>query len=221
MAVRLPHRWSISVGEARRRLGVEEASRRFLLYFVMPLWMGAGLADWWRHRKTSIETTAGTHESVVHALQMTEGGVPALLGLFLEVNAGVLAATYTAFWVHYGTAFWDVKYAESRREVTPNEQHIHGLLEVVPLMATSFLTVLHWDQANALFGLGDEKPRFRPQRKRRPLPTSYIACLGGAITAFIVIPYGEEIWRCWRVDRTLEQQPEAPAPPTPAVRPGG
>src|SRR4051812_43559319 len=135
----------------------------------MPLWMGAGLADWWRHRKTSIETTAGTHEAVIHAVQMTEGGIPALLGLFLEVNAGVLATTYVAFWTHYGTAFWDVKYAESRREVTPNEQHIHGLLEVVPLMATSFLTVLHWDQAKALFRLGDEEPRFRPEPKRRPI----------------------------------------------------
>jgi len=184
-------------------LGVEQASRRFLLYFVMPLWMGAGLADWWRHRKTSIETTAGTHESIIHALQMTEGGIPALLGLFLEVNAGVLATTYTAFWVHYGTAFWDVKYAESSpREVTPNEQHIHGLLEVVPLMATSFLTVLHWDQARALFRLGHERPRFRPELKRRPLPANYIAALGAAIAASIVLPYGEEIWRCRRAERS-------------------
>jgi hypothetical protein len=216
----LLRRRRFAIRELRRRFGVEEASRRFLLYFVVPLWIGAGLADWWRHRKTSIETTAGTHESVVHALQMTEGGIPALLGLFLEVNAGVLATTYAAFWVHYGTAFWDVKYAESRREVTPNEQHIHGLLEVVPLMAASFLTVLHWDQAKALFGLGDEQPRFRPEPKRRPLPASYVVALGGAITAFIVVPYGEEIWRCRRVDTSLEQQPAAPVPPTPAVRPG-
>src|SRR5947199_7244902 len=123
MGIRPPRRRSTNARELRRRLGVEEASRRFLLYFVMPLWMGAGLADWWRHRKTSIETTAGTHESIIHALQMTEGGIPAILGLFLEVNAGVLATTYTAFWVHYGTASWDVKYAASSpREVTPNEQ---------------------------------------------------------------------------------------------------
>jgi hypothetical protein len=39
------------LGELRRRFGVEEASRRFLLYFVVPLWIGAGLADWWRHRQ--------------------------------------------------------------------------------------------------------------------------------------------------------------------------
>src|SRR3982751_5048929 len=178
--------------ELRRRLGVEEASRRFLLYFVMPLWMGAGLADWWRHRKTSIETTAGTHESVIHAVQMTEGGIPAMFGLFLEVNAGVLATTYAAFWTHYGTAFWDVKYAQSRREVTPNEQHIHGLLEVVPLMATSFLTVLHWDQAKALFRIGDEKPRFRPQAKRRPPPRAEGADGRAPATGRAALPLGYE-----------------------------
>ena len=56
-----------------------------------------------------------------------------------------------------------MKYAESRREVMPNEQHIHGMLENIPLMAASFLTVLHWDQARALVGEGGERPRFRPE----------------------------------------------------------
>jgi hypothetical protein len=89
-----------------------------------------------------------------------------------------------------------------RLELPSELQHIHGLLEVVPLMATSFLTVLHWDQARALFSLGDEQPRFRPELKRRPLPANYIAALGAAITAFIVLPYGEEIWRCRRAERS-------------------
>jgi hypothetical protein len=206
------------VAEARRIAGVEDATRRFLLYFVVPAWMTAGLADWWRHRKTSIETTAGTHESAIHALQMSEGGAPALLGLFLEVNAGVLAATYGALVLHQATAFWDVKYAESRREVTPNEQHIHGMLENVPVMAAGFMTVLHWDQARALFGIGREKPRLRPQRKRKPLSRDYVAGLAAAITGTVVVPYAEELWRCYRARPTLAMQPEAAVPPTPAVR---
>jgi len=40
-----------------------------------------------------------------------------------------------------------VTYAESRRKVTPAEQHIHSLLEVAPLMATASLTALHWRAA--------------------------------------------------------------------------
>jgi hypothetical protein len=194
--------------DLRRVLGVEDATRRFLLYFVMPLWAGAGLADWWRHRRTSIETTAGTHESAVHALMMAESGVPSLLGLVLEVNAGVLAAVYAAFGAHQATAWWDVKYAESRREVTPNEQHIHGLLENVPLMAASFLTVLHWDQARALFGLGGDEPRFRPELKRQPVPQPQAAAIVLGTAGLVGAAYAEELWRCARVDSSLEKRPE-------------
>ena len=182
--------------DLRRKLGVEDATRRFLLYVVMPLWSGAGLADWWRHRQTSIETTAGTHESAVHALMMAQAGTASMLGLFLEVNAGVLAGVYAAFGAHQATAWWDVKYAESRREVTPNEQHIHGLLENVPLMAASFLTVLHWDQARALVGIGDERPRFKLERKRQPLPQPQAVGIVIGTAAIVAAAYTEELWRC-------------------------
>jgi hypothetical protein len=193
--------------DVRRVLGIDDATRRFLLYFVMPVWAGAGLADWWRHRRTSIETTAGTHESAVHALMMAESGIPSTLGLVLEVNAGVLAAVYAALGAHQATAWWDVKYAESRREVTPNEQHIHGVLENVPLMAASFLTVLHWDQAKALLSLGDERPRFRPEPKRQPLPPRSAAIVLGT-AGLVGAVYAEELWRCARVDSSLEKRPE-------------
>jgi len=48
------------------------------------------------------------------------------MGLFLDVNALVLALMIISFFVHEGTAYWDVVYAEARREVTPNEQHVHS-----------------------------------------------------------------------------------------------
>ena len=131
--------------ERRRRAGVEDATRRALQWFVVPIWIGAGLADWWCHRRTTIERTAGTTESAIHSAMMAEAGVPAMLGLFCEVNAGVLGLTYATLAVHELTAIWDVAYADGRREVTPTEQHVHGFLERVPLMATLLLTVLHWD----------------------------------------------------------------------------
>ena len=206
------------VQDLRRTAGVERATRRALLYFVVPVWLGAGLADWSRHRKTRIEATAGTHESAIHALMMTEAGLPALMGLFLEVNAGVLLAAYGAFVAHGLTAIWDVAYAEARRRVTPTEQHIHSFLEVVPLMAVGFLTVLHWDQARALVGVGPARPKFALQRKRRPLSRGYVGGLLAALGAFVVLPYGEEFWRCYRVDRTLAARPEPPLPLTDTLR---
>jgi hypothetical protein len=183
--------------ERRRREGIDDATRRALQGFVLPIWVGAGLADWWCHRRTDIEHTAGATESAIHAAMMVEGGLPTMLGLFCEVNAGVLALTYATLTVHELTAVWDVAYADGRREVTPTEQHVHGFLERVPLMATVMLTVLHWDQARAVFGIGGD-PDWRIRPKRRRLSARYRAGVVGAVAAFVAMPYGEELVRCVR-----------------------
>jgi hypothetical protein len=169
---------------------------------IVPIWVGAGLADWSCHRRTNIERTAGVEESLIHALMMTEAGIPALLGLFFEVNAGVLAATLAALGLHEATAIGDVAYADGRRRVTPTEQHVHGLLEQVPTMASAFLLALHWDQARALFGLGEERPDLRLRRKQRPISRRYRAGLLSSIAGLVVLPYGEEILRCARARRS-------------------
>jgi hypothetical protein len=185
----------------------------------MPLWLGAGLADWYRHRQTHIEDTAGPRESAIHILMMSEAGVPVLLGLFCEVNAGVLLTSFAAVGAHSATAYWDQSYAEERRRVTPIEQHIHSLLEVVPLMATGFLTALHWDQARALVGKDRSRPRFALRPKRRdPLSTSTRIGLVAAFTVVGFLPYAEELWRCWRVRPTLAASPEPEEPATETLR---
>lgn len=148
--------------DLRRTAGIENAVRRLLLGGVMPLWLGAGLADWYLHRRTRIEDTAGPRESALHSLMFAETGVPVLLGLFCEVNAGVLATAPDAVAAHSATAYWDQAYAEPRRRVTPAEQHVHSLLEVSPVMATFLLTALHWDQAKALAGQDRQPPRSVP-----------------------------------------------------------
>ena len=35
-----------------------------LMYFILPLWLAAGFADWLCHRATHIETTTGAKESL-------------------------------------------------------------------------------------------------------------------------------------------------------------
>jgi hypothetical protein len=205
--------------DLRRTLGVEAATRRLLLGGVMPLWLGAGLADWYRHRQTHIETTAGPRESAIHLLMMTETGVPVMLGLFCEVNAGVLLTSFAALGAHSATAYWDQAYAEQRRRVTPVEQHLHSLLEVVPLMATGFLTALHWDQARTLIGKDRRKRRFALRLKRRdPLPTSTKIGLIAALAVFGALPYGEELWRCRRAKPTFEPLPTPDEPATETLR---
>ena len=204
--------------DVRQAFEVEQATQRSLQYFVVPLWIASGLADWYSHRRTHIETTAGARESTLHSLMMVEAGIPATLGLFLDVNAGVLLTAFAGFVAHELTAIWDVAYAEGRRQVTDTEQHIHSFLEVTPLLAVSFLTVLHWDQARTLIGRGPGKPDFRPRLKSRPLSKRYIIGLLASIGAFVALPYAEEFWRCYRANPTLAAQPEQKETPTEAAR---
>lgn len=152
-----------------------------------------------------------------------ETGVPVLLGLFCEVNAGVLATAVGAVAAHSATAYWDQAYAEPRRQVTPIEQHVHSLLEVSPVMATFLITALHWDQAKALTGHDRQPPRFRPRLKRRdPLSTTARVTLLAAVAAFGVLPYAEELLRCWRANPRLSPLPEPAEPATETLRaPGG
>jgi hypothetical protein len=58
-----------------------------LLYFVLPLWLAAGLADYLCHRASHIEKTSGYKESLLHLLMFAEIAVPLLAALFFEINA--------------------------------------------------------------------------------------------------------------------------------------
>ena len=186
------------------------ATRRYLLYVTIPLWVGAGLMDYVWHRRTKIETTSGTTESLIHILMMAEAGLPMLLGLFLEINAGVILLMSTAFLVHAATAIWDVTYAVERRKVEPIEQHVHSFLEVLPFCAVSFVICLHPDQFAALLGWGSQKSDFRLRLKRPALPLPYIA---GSLSAVAInsAAYGDELLRCLRAQSRGLAGSETPA----------
>jgi hypothetical protein len=82
---------------------------------------------------------------------------------------------------------------------------------------------LNWDQAKALAGQDRQPPRFRPRLKRRdPLSTTARVTLLAAVTAFGVLPYAEELLRCWRASPRLSPLPEPAEPATETLRaPGG
>jgi hypothetical protein len=174
---------------------VAEVTRNFLMGFVLPLWMTAGVADWICHRATNIETTTGTKESLMHLLMLTEAAIPVLAGLFLEITSPVIALMIASFLLHDITALWDVNYAVTLREVTPIEQHVHSFLEMVPLMAVAFVCVLHWPQVLALFGIGREKADWSLRLKSRPLPWRYVTSMLGTMAALEWGPYLEELAR--------------------------
>lgn len=164
-----------------------------LMYFLVPLWIAAGLADWWCHRRSHIARTAGPKESWIHLLMFAEVGLPLVAALWLDINALVIGAMIVMFLAHEATALWDVSYAVSRREVTPLEQHVHSFLELVPLMALVLIAVIHPGQFLALFGAGDEPARYVLALKPRPLPGPYLWAVLGAAALFSALPYGLEL----------------------------
>ena len=181
-----------------RSADVEQASRQFLLLGILPLWVVPGLADWWMHRRTHIERTSGAKESVVHALMMTEAGVPVVIGLLARVNPLVLTTMGAAAVAHGATAVYDVSLATGEREIRPIEQHIHSFLEVLPLTALAFTACLHPDEVRATLRGGPDRNDWRLAPKKQPLPTAYLAGLAAVIGAGVIAPYAEELWRCLR-----------------------
>jgi hypothetical protein len=180
-----------------------------LMYFILPLWLAAGFADWLCHRASHIETTTGAKESLIHLLMFAEIGLPLLAAMFLEINGLIIAVMLLAFFVHEATALWDVSYATSARTVTPIEQHVHSFLEIIPLMALVSVVSRHWQQFLAVFGMGSEPLRTDLTLKSEPLPIVYIAGILIMVLLFELLPYIEEFVRGLRANRGRLVPPKA------------
>lgn len=168
----------------------------FLMYVLVPLWLAAGLADWLCHRVTGIERTSGLKESVLHLVQFVLVGVPLLAALFLQVNAAVLLLMIVGLVLHQAAAIWDVRYANATRRVPPAEQHLHGVLEATPAIATAVVIMLHWQEFRGL--LGRAPASFVLEPKHQPLPGWYLASILAATAIAGALPYVEEFMRCLR-----------------------
>ncbi|MFF7763544.1 diguanylate cyclase [Streptomyces griseorubiginosus] len=186
---------------------VGDVTTRYLLYGLLPGWFVPGLADWVMHRRTRIEDTSGTKESLIHSLMMAEVGLPIALTLRYEVNPLLLTVQLGGAAVHEATALWDVRTAvDSDREVKPLEQHIHSFLESLPFAALAALMCLHADQVKSLARGGrGHKDAWRLVPRRRPLSPGYLTGIGAAIGACVLLPYGEELLRCLRTARARKK----------------
>jgi len=175
-----------------------EIAQLMLMYFVLPLWLLAGLADYLCHRASDIEHTSGAKESLLHLLLFAEMGVPVLAAIFLEINALIIAVMIVCFVLHEATSLWDVSFASKHRTIAPIEQHVHSLLEMLPLMGLTIIVILHWGQFLALFGFGTERADFGIRFKQPPLPWLYVTVMLTLVLFFVVLPFLEELARTLR-----------------------
>jgi hypothetical protein len=175
---------------------MQDAAQLILMGVVIPLWIGAGLADWWCHRRAHIEQTSGLSENIFHWFLLAEGGVALLAVAFLETNAAVLLIVFAVFAVHELTTYIELRYTVPLRFVSPLEQMIHSFMELLPLLILALLAAAHWDQVQALFNEGT--PDFDLRPKKDPWPTDYLVWMAGVVVLFNLLPMAEEALRCVR-----------------------
>ncbi len=186
-----------------------EVTRNVLMYFILPLWLLAGFADWICHRATNIATTSGVKESLIHLLLFVEMAIPVSAAMLFEVNALVLWIMLVCLLLHEVTAVWDVAYAADKRYISPIEQHVHNYLGVLPFMSFVMVVTLNWSQFLSMWGLGREAAQFAFLLREPSLPWSYVGPVLVAVLLLEIIPYLEELWRGLRA-RSLAKRGETP-----------
>ena len=190
-----------------RRRDVDTLARSFMTYVLLPAWVVPGVLDWYWHRQTKIECNAGAHESATHLLMGLEAGAGIVMGLFLEVDAGVIAAMLGAALLHEATVIYDVAYAAPRRPIEPREQHTHSFLEALPFVVAAFGAVANPEQARAMIGLGPAKPKWRLRFQRPALALPRMLTILAVAGLAGMLPHVEELVRCLRAEPTLAPRP--------------
>jgi hypothetical protein len=165
----------------------------FLGYGLFPLWLVAGVLDYWQHQRTAIAETSGPRESRLHLAQTLQVGLPVLVVLFLELNLFALSILVASAVAHTLTAYWDVHYASRRRVIPPLEQVVHAFLFTLPLFATALLVIMHFPTVQA--GASDWSLRLRDP----PWDTGVLTVV--LLTSFVfgVLPAWAEYWQTTRI----------------------
>jgi hypothetical protein len=180
---------------------IDQAVHHIIEWFIFPLWIAAGFADYLFHRRTHIESHSGVGESLLHHVMLVEVGLPLIMAVFFRIDAALILLFIVCFIAHEITGNFDIRYAKGHtRPVSATEEQVHGVLEIIPLTAALLVILPHFGQAMALFGAGLEHADFSVALKA---PPDYRKLLFFAIllVLFVLGPYTEETIRCLRADQ--------------------
>jgi len=134
---------------------------------------------------------------------LAEVGVPLIMAAFFRIDAGLIAIFVVCLIAHEVTGNLDIRHAENRgRNVSPTEDQVHSVLEVLPLTAALLVILRHFGQVLALVGAGPEHGDFSIGLTMPP-PLLQIFVTAGALVLFALGPYTEEAIRCLRTRKCL------------------
>jgi hypothetical protein len=166
-----------------------------LTAILYPLWLAAGGIDYLCHRRTNIELTSGIRECGFHVAQFAALVVAIVLSTMLALTGMVLAMLIAVVAVHSALSYADVSYTQGRRHISPLEQHVHGFMDVLPVVAVCLLAVLNWHDIWS--------SPWQLQLDDNPLDLRKLVLLG-TFVLFTGGPVLEELWRTWKcVSRRL------------------
>ena len=158
-------------------------------YVFYPVWLIAGAFDYACHRRTAIERTSGYIESLYHLAQLATIAIIVLgIALFAESFA-IFAIVVAAVITHTGLSYLDVRFTERRRYISPLEQHVHAVLDVIPLVAVAMWIVLGWPDAAGDWRMRLRDPMLDPWQVAAILVSIFLVAGG---------PVLEELWRTSR-----------------------
>ncbi len=163
----------------------------FLTSVLYPMWLVAGAGDYLCHRRTQIERTSGITESWLHVAQFASIAIIFVAAVLLEITLAVLIAMIVAVITHTVLSFIDVSYTMRHRHISTLEQHVHGLLDVIPIVAVGLLAILYWEEVSLASGA--------PLRlKDEPLSRVQAGVLLGSFGVLAGTPIFEEWFRTRR-----------------------
>jgi hypothetical protein len=123
-----------------------------LVYVIYPLWLIAGAIDYVCHRRTNIALTSGVIETWLHIAQFVTIAIVFFGAIFLEPTLAAIALLGTTVILHLVLSYVDVVYTQPKRYISPLEQHVHGFLDVLPVIAVCLLAILGLSEPQSTTG---------------------------------------------------------------------
>lgn len=178
---------------------VRELVLSFIMYVLLPMWGIAGFVDWCCHRATQIEKNSGIWESLIHSIMGVQVGLPILICLIFEVNVLALLLCFFVLITHEIVAHHDVHFTAPLREISIWEVHAHNYLATIPFYMVALTVMLRWETFIKMITLdwsGEMSLVLRSHAiGHQPMFVPYYL---GFMCCVCVIPYIEELYRCYR-----------------------